>query len=202
MALCGRPGFNPWVGKIPWRRKWQSTPVLLPGESHGQRSLVGYSPWGHKESDTTERTSLHFTSLLLWVLKKPLTSNQTKTPIKRKSTLKDITLLFNLGINRSRQERPQFVWWWLLISTCLSNSPNAESPFLYPHYVHTVSYNVQLGFLRVELNLLCSSYRISGWPQNLPQQLFRNRSTNGWLLWVSSRLIFLQTGMGPWYWSK
>ena len=45
---CGRPGFDPWVRKIPWRRKWQSTPVLLPGKSHGQRSLVGYSPWGHK----------------------------------------------------------------------------------------------------------------------------------------------------------
>ena len=43
-----RPGFNPWVGKIPWRKKWQSTPVLLPGKSHGQRSLVGYSPWGRK----------------------------------------------------------------------------------------------------------------------------------------------------------
>ena len=39
---CGRPGFKPWVGKIPWRRKWQSIPVLLPGKSHGQRSLVGY----------------------------------------------------------------------------------------------------------------------------------------------------------------
>ena len=39
--------------KITWRRKWQSTPVLLPGKSHGQRSLAGYSPWGHKESDTT-----------------------------------------------------------------------------------------------------------------------------------------------------
>ena len=44
-----------WVGKIPWRRQWQPTPVLLPGESHGGRSLVGYSPWGHKELDTTER---------------------------------------------------------------------------------------------------------------------------------------------------
>ena len=41
---AGRPGFDPWVGKIPWRRKWQSTPVCLPGEFHGQRSLVGYSP--------------------------------------------------------------------------------------------------------------------------------------------------------------
>ena len=53
-----RPGFEPWVGKIPWRRKWQSTPVLLPGKSHGQRSQVGYSPWGRKESDTTEQ--LHY----------------------------------------------------------------------------------------------------------------------------------------------
>ena len=43
-----RPRFNPWVRKIPWRRKWQPTPVFLPGESHGQRSLEGYSPWGHK----------------------------------------------------------------------------------------------------------------------------------------------------------
>ena len=48
-------GFDPWVGKIPWRRKWQSIPVFLPGESHGWRSLVGYSPWGHKESDMTEQ---------------------------------------------------------------------------------------------------------------------------------------------------
>ena len=44
------------VGRIPWRRAWQPTPVVLPGESHGQRSLVGYSLWGHKESDTTEAT--------------------------------------------------------------------------------------------------------------------------------------------------
>ena len=49
-----RPGFNSWVGKIPWRREWQPTPVFLPGEFRGQRSLVGYSPWGHKESDMTE----------------------------------------------------------------------------------------------------------------------------------------------------
>ena len=47
---------DPWVGKIPWRRAWQPTLVFLPGESHGQRSLVGYSPWGCKESDMTEVT--------------------------------------------------------------------------------------------------------------------------------------------------
>ena len=53
---CSRRGFNPWVGKIPWRRAWQTTPVFLPGESHGQRGLEGYSPWSHKESDSTEVT--------------------------------------------------------------------------------------------------------------------------------------------------
>ena len=51
--------FDPWVGKIPWRRKWLSTTVLLPGKSHGQRSLVGYSSWGRKESDTTKRIHFH-----------------------------------------------------------------------------------------------------------------------------------------------
>ena len=56
---CRRPRFDPWVGKIPWRRKWHPTPVLLPGKSHGRRSLVGYSPWGRKESDTTERLHFH-----------------------------------------------------------------------------------------------------------------------------------------------
>ena len=54
-------GFNPWVGKIPWRRKWQPTPVLLPGEFHGGRSLVGYSPRGRKELDMTEWLHFHFT---------------------------------------------------------------------------------------------------------------------------------------------
>ena len=46
--------YNPWVRKIPWRRARQLTPVFLPGESHGQRSLMGYSPWGHKASDMSE----------------------------------------------------------------------------------------------------------------------------------------------------
>ena len=47
--------LDPWFGKSPWRREQQPTPVFMPGESHGQRSLVGYSPWGFKESDMTER---------------------------------------------------------------------------------------------------------------------------------------------------
>ena len=55
---CRRPGFDPWVGKIPCVRKWQPTPVFFPEESHGQRRLAGYSPWASKESDTTEQLTL------------------------------------------------------------------------------------------------------------------------------------------------
>ena len=51
-------GFNLWVGKISWRRKWQPIPVFLPGESLEQRSLLGYSPWGHRELDMTEHAHM------------------------------------------------------------------------------------------------------------------------------------------------
>ena len=51
--------FSPWVGKIPWRRASHPTSVILSGKSQGQRILVGYGPWGHKKSDTTEVTALN-----------------------------------------------------------------------------------------------------------------------------------------------
>ena len=56
-----RPVFDSWIGKIPWRRQWQLTSVFLPGKSDGQRSLVGCSPWGCKESDKIELLT-HFLS--------------------------------------------------------------------------------------------------------------------------------------------
>ena len=56
---CRRCGSHPWVGKIPWRRAWCPTPVFLPGESHGQRSLADCSPWGFKESDRMKWGSTH-----------------------------------------------------------------------------------------------------------------------------------------------
>ena len=66
-ADAGVAGFDPWVGKIPWSRKWQLTPVFLPGKFHGQRNLVGYSTWARKESDMTEHTHSHKISVLLFV---------------------------------------------------------------------------------------------------------------------------------------
>ena len=53
---CKRLAFNPCIGKIPWRKAWQPTLVFLSGESQGQRSLAGYSPWSPKESDTPQTT--------------------------------------------------------------------------------------------------------------------------------------------------
>ena len=66
---CWRPGVDSWVGKIPQRRKWQLTPVVLPGEFHGQRCPAGYSPWGCKQLDTTERLSLYLSGVLFLVKK-------------------------------------------------------------------------------------------------------------------------------------
>ena len=54
---AGDPGSIPGSGRFPWRKKWQPTPIFLPGESHGQWSLMGYSPWDCKESDMTEQLS-------------------------------------------------------------------------------------------------------------------------------------------------
>ena len=59
LPACRRPRFDPWVGKIPWRRAWQPAAVFLPGEPHGQRCVLGYSPQGHRESDTMEQLSTH-----------------------------------------------------------------------------------------------------------------------------------------------
>ena len=59
VMICRRRGFNPWVRKIPWRRKRQPTPVFLLEKSHGWRSLAAYSPWNHEELDTTEQLRTH-----------------------------------------------------------------------------------------------------------------------------------------------
>ena len=96
---CRRRWFVPGVRKTPWSRKWQPTPVFLPGESHGQRSLAGYSPWGHRESDTTDPLTFSLFILLVegaaeclrqeptvfspaasWGLKSPFYFLQTLTP--------------------------------------------------------------------------------------------------------------------------
>ena len=67
---CKRRAFDPWVGKIPWRRAWHPAPLFLPGESHGQRSLAGHSPWGWKELDKSEVTQ-HAHARQFWTVATP-----------------------------------------------------------------------------------------------------------------------------------
>jgi len=82
-------GFNPWVGKIPWRREWQPTPAFLPGESQGQRSLVGSVHEVTKELDTTEQLTLSLCHLLackvisVTVPRFPLSAGKTTEEIRR-----------------------------------------------------------------------------------------------------------------------
>ena len=68
---CRRPGFDPRVRNILWRREWQPTPVFFPGEFHGQRSLADHSPWGHKESDTTKWLTLLSRFSRVWLCATP-----------------------------------------------------------------------------------------------------------------------------------
>ena len=79
---CRRPRFDTWVGKIPWIREWQPTPVL-PGEFHGWRSLVGYGPWGYKKLDTTKAIGHSTAHMYIWasqvvlVVKNPPANQET-----------------------------------------------------------------------------------------------------------------------------
>ena len=109
---CRRRWFNPWVGKIPWRRAWQPTPVFVPGESQGLNTLASYSPQGHKESDTTEATDdAHIINRWLcrlhinnpwkhFSLHKPLGSLYRIPQKLQHSTLSDCMLLMSLDFNK------------------------------------------------------------------------------------------------------
>ena len=79
LAECRRRGLYPWVRKIPWRSTWQPTPVFLPGEFHGQKILVGYSPWGCKESDMTEHSTRTHTHVCTHIYGKKTNRIQLQT---------------------------------------------------------------------------------------------------------------------------
>ena len=105
-----RCGFNPWVRKIPWRRKWQLTLVPMHGKSHGQRCLAGYSPWGCKELDMTEQVRTSFSLLSL----KPLLSHIHHTPVSLASLYPLLNLeIFHCWIKFS--EAPQIIDFLLLL---------------------------------------------------------------------------------------
>ena len=95
-----RPGLDPWVGKIQWRREWQPTPVVLLGKSHGQRSPADYSPSGHKESDKTEYSCI---SNLLSVHRKPQPEdNSSSYTANLATTVLGFLLIPSSGVSESQ----------------------------------------------------------------------------------------------------
>ena len=91
--IGGRCGFNPWVGRIPWRRKWPLTPGFLPGKFHGQRRLVDYNPWGHRirHDLTTEYTHTHihiYIFLYIYVMYFKAEKPEIKSPTSARSLKK------------------------------------------------------------------------------------------------------------------
>ena len=105
-----RHGFNPWVRKIPWRRKWHPTPVFLPEKSHGQRSLVGYSPWGRKR------------------VRHNLVTKQQQHPVLDQTKILLIcyvVFFLNLCIFLI------FWLWWILVAVCRAFSSCGEQRLLF-----------------------------------------------------------------------
>ena len=116
--------FDPWVRKIPWRRKWQPTPVVLPGKSHGQKSLVGYNPWGHNESSETGLThtlicwlSFGCTGLLLSGLSLAGASGGYSLLLCSAFSLWWLLLLWRTG-SKSKHCSGRGAWAWFLHSMC------------------------------------------------------------------------------------
>ena len=95
--------FSPWVRKIPWRREWQPTPVFLPGESHGWRSLAGYSPWGYKESDIIERLISRLMSTLPRIESCAAIASDLQQPLERCSRKRSGMRHSEIGKNLARQ---------------------------------------------------------------------------------------------------
>ena len=121
-SQCSTCRFNHWVGKIPWSRKWHVTPILLPGKSHGQRSLASYSPWGHIELDMTEHTmelKYYITKYLIFKKKKKTQQRNQKAQDKQKTKGKvaDVILIISkiipLNVNglNNLSKRQRLSYW-------------------------------------------------------------------------------------------
>ena len=114
---CRRHRFDPWVRKIPWRREWQPTPVFLPGEFHGKRSLAGYSPWGHKS--WTRLSDFHFlTRIFTQPMPNPITVHERNFLLILLSLQPPPSLSLLFHNETSRNELPR-----LIVSISLHLSP-------------------------------------------------------------------------------
>ena len=125
---AGDLGSIPWVEKIPWRREWLPTPLFLPEESHGQRSLAGYSPWGPKELDTTEQLTLYLLGSELKVTHSVMSTlcvsmDYTVHGILQARILEWVAYPFSSGSSRPRNQTRSPALQAYSLPTELSGSP-------------------------------------------------------------------------------
>ena len=130
VCQCRRHGFNPWPGKIPWRSKRQPTPVFLPGKSHGQRSLAGYSPWGHKRvrhdlaTKTTKQETIIVSKVFPWVLCAVLANHKPEERIVETPDFQPVGQKY-LGLGLV-SEVGAVLWNWILYLV----GPDANSRYI------------------------------------------------------------------------
>ena len=124
-----RPRFDLWLGKIPWRKAWQPTPVLLPGEPHGQRSLAGYSPWGREESDTTATNILSLKLKMVWSA--PLAETKGKAFFfffKQSRLLSRVSKLFGYSLRGCLTWERLLGCLWFVVLKCIFSNVSALTP--------------------------------------------------------------------------
>ena len=161
---CRRPGFDPWVRKIPWKRKWQPTPVLLPGKSHGRMSLVSCSPWGHKELDTTEW--LHFHKAI-----KNKSFGSSLHPPTSSKTAPNHNVVTYLAINPAmsmqlRSNLPHIIWLALWTDLFLRerDPTEANSTFLAVQ-AHT-PFPIHASFISLGAHCFCNLWALQSFPSS------------------------------------
>ena len=173
---CRRWGFSPWIGKIPWRRKWQPTPVFLPGESHGQRSLAGYSPWlcRVRQDWAIEHThSRTHSGISNWSLTRKLWKSEESRHLKKKKKFffKGCFPLWYFWFKR---------FWQLLLRARITGLAMCSLPS--PHRILSVSGN-QPFWISVVSALLLPTRWSPG-----KERIKRSETKSGGLVKVSDRL--------------
>ena len=157
---CRRHGFDPCIRKIPWKRRWQPTPVFLPGKSRGQRSLMGYSPWSCKRVLVTNKQNtlfnLHYSPYHVSILQmRKLRHGELVTPL--------VTELLS-----SRFRNPMQVVWWqgvVLLATCIRCHAASQCQNVYcmclftsPIPINVLLYFSAKPFIKKNQELICLDY--------------------------------------------
>ena len=135
-----------WVGKMPWRKAWQPTPVFLPGEFHRQRSLEGYSPWGHKESDASKYTTQHISIY-------PFLFCPSLTPLLHPAFLPSLHKMNYLRLKNEEGETHKYIILKTRVPTLTTTIQHSFGSFSHSNQKRKKIKGIQIGKEEVKLSL-------------------------------------------------